>query len=74
MKTQMNLVPFRFWADWTVRAVLTLKVTALLLKYPNFVCVFLSYFYGQNNYVSINCRVRAKKLINIKVRKLQIFL
>ena len=43
--------------------------TAILLKYPTFEGGF-SYSHGQNNYkicVSVQCSVRTRKLINLKV-------
>ena len=64
LKTQMNLMPFCFWADWAVRAVL--KISSVLLLSILLLEVFLLYFHGQNKYknrVSVCCIVHTKTLI-----------
>ena len=69
----MNFVPFCFWQIWVVKALL--KISAVLLKYSTFRGVFVI-FHGQNNYkirVSVRCNVHTKSFINIKMRKLDIF-
>ena len=47
IKTQMNLVPFCFWADWAVFGwMAVLKISAILLKYATLGC-FSSSFHGR---------------------------
>ena len=48
---QMNLVPFCFWEDWVIRAVL--KISVILLNYITYALLLkfgFSYLYGQNEY------------------------
>ena len=59
----MNLAPFSFWADWSVKAVL--KMSASLFKSILHFRVVFSYFQGQkklNNRVSIHCKVHTKNI------------
>ena len=61
-----------FWVDWTVRVVL--KISLILLDYPNFVGVFLYAFMVKTStkleflYV-INCSFCTKKFINNRSEK-----
>ena len=57
----MNLAPFSFWADWSVRAVL--KMSASLFKsILHFrVYIFFHISKGRKNRVSIHCKVHTKK-------------
>ena len=68
IKTQMNLVPSYFWADWTVRAVL--KISAILLNYPtlSFFHIFLCKTNTKFEFLYI--LGFSQKVDNIKVRKL----
>ena len=66
----MNLAPFSFWVDWSVRAVL--KMSASLFKsILNFrVCIFFFIFLRAEKIEFLYIvKFTLKKIINMKMRK-----
>ena len=45
IKTQVNIVPFCFWADWVILG--STKNSAILLQYPTFEAGFFHVFMGK---------------------------